>query len=1009
MGRRAGQPTVDDEGEGMTTSYPAQIETLGQQVPFNLLLPPEQSRLLGAASLQRFEEGDPLSTDLAIGDKVLVILEGEARLLGQRGNRPFTLERLRAGSLVGLVSLLRVDACEQVTAATPILAAALPDGLVLEWLKQNPDFSDWVSSQLWTAELNSLLLKREAAASSAKLLDHAHWRQRLSQLRDHTRPLQPNRGIVAQLKPGESLVLGSANVDGQPIGTTLNPEAPLPQPRPPLPLRLLALAPGALHVEPATPQLPGAATAPLTGAPAVGAAVAAPERGAQPLPTSLDLGQNDPSRGLQLVRARGVAEETLACFQMLGKLMDLPYRRDAIDKVLQEKLRRGQKPDLQFCGQIAAMLGLLVSGARVQAGSATRLITPCLVVWKDSFALVTRSNGRGLRLASPADGWVELSPADIQERFPDGLELLLLERSTATPGRRFGPGWFWPALRRYRGMLLQVLLASFVVQLFSLANPLLIQVIIDKVIAQRSMDTLQILGLALVVVTLMEGVIGSLRTFLFADTTNRIDLRLGSEVIDHLLRLPLGYFDRRPVGELGTRIAELEKIRNFLTGQALITVLDALFSVIYIAVMLIYSVMLTAVALAVLPIQIAITALGAPLFRRQYRQAAEENARTQSHLVEVITGIQTVKAQNVEMVSRWRWQDFYSRYIARTFEKTVTGTFLNETSQVLQKLSQLLVLWVGASMVLNGDLTLGQLIAFRIISGYVTQPILRLSSIWQSVQELRVSFERLADVVDTPEESSEADKANIPLPPIAGDVLFENVSFAFAPGTPPVLSNIDLHVPAGTFIGIVGQSGSGKSTLMKLLPRLYSPDSGRILIDRYDIDKVELYSLRRQVGIVPQDPLLFSGTVSDNIALTNPDASSDAIVQAATIAAAHDFIMTLPSGYSTPVGERGASLSGGQRQRIAIARSLLSNPRLLVMDEATSALDYDTERQVCDNLQQAMQGCTVFMITHRLNTIKRADRIVFMHQGSIVETGTHDELMALRGRYYALFRQQDNN
>jgi ATP-binding cassette subfamily B protein len=993
----------------MTTSYPAQIETLGQQVPFNLLLPPEQSRLLGAASLQRFEEGDPLSTDLAIGDKVLVILEGEARLLGQRGNRPFTLERLRAGSLVGLVSLLRVDACEQVTAATPILAAALPDGLVLEWLKQNPDFSDWVSSQLWTAELNSLLLKREAAASSAKLLDHAHWRQRLSQLRDHTRPLQPNRGIVAQLKPGESLVLGSANVDGQPIGTTLNPEAPLPQPRPPLPLRLLALAPGALHVEPATPQLPGAATAPLTGAPAVGAAVAAPERGAQPLPTSLDLGQNDPSRGLQLVRARGVAEETLACFQMLGKLMDLPYRRDAIDKVLQEKLRRGQKPDLQFCGQIAAMLGLLVSGARVQAGSATRLITPCLVVWKDSFALVTRSNGRGLRLASPADGWVELSPADIQERFPDGLELLLLERSTATPGRRFGPGWFWPALRRYRGMLLQVLLASFVVQLFSLANPLLIQVIIDKVIAQRSMDTLQILGLALVVVTLMEGVIGSLRTFLFADTTNRIDLRLGSEVIDHLLRLPLGYFDRRPVGELGTRIAELEKIRNFLTGQALITVLDALFSVIYIAVMLIYSVMLTAVALAVLPIQIAITALGAPLFRRQYRQAAEENARTQSHLVEVITGIQTVKAQNVEMVSRWRWQDFYSRYIARTFEKTVTGTFLNETSQVLQKLSQLLVLWVGASMVLNGDLTLGQLIAFRIISGYVTQPILRLSSIWQSVQELRVSFERLADVVDTPEESSEADKANIPLPPIAGDVLFENVSFAFAPGTPPVLSNIDLHVPAGTFIGIVGQSGSGKSTLMKLLPRLYSPDSGRILIDRYDIDKVELYSLRRQVGIVPQDPLLFSGTVSDNIALTNPDASSDAIVQAATIAAAHDFIMTLPSGYSTPVGERGASLSGGQRQRIAIARSLLSNPRLLVMDEATSALDYDTERQVCDNLQQAMQGCTVFMITHRLNTIKRADRIVFMHQGSIVETGTHDELMALRGRYYALFRQQDNN
>ena len=236
---------------------------------------------------------------------------------------------------------------------------------------------------------------------------------------------------------------------------------------------------------------------------------------------------------------------------------------------------------------------------------------------------------------------------------------------------------------------------------------------------------------------------------------------------------------------------------------------------------------------------------------------------------------------------------------------------------------------------------------------------------------------------------------------------FENLSFSFAPGSPEVLSNINLHIPTGTFVGIVGQSGSGKSTLMKLLPRLYSPDRGRILVDGYDIDKVELYSLRRQIGIVPQDPLLFSGTVSENIALTNPEAPSDAIVEAARIASAHDFIMSLPSGYSTPVGERGASLSGGQRQRIAIARTLLANPRLLVMDEATSALDYDTERQVCDNLRESLHECTVFFITHRLTTIRRADLIVMMHQGAIVETGTHEELMALRGRYYALYRQQE--
>jgi ATP-binding cassette subfamily B protein len=602
---------------------------------------------------------------------------------------------------------------------------------------------------------------------------------------------------------------------------------------------------------------------------------------------------------------------------------------------------------------------------------------------------------------------LELSPEQIEEHYPEGIEMLLLERSSSTPEQRFGFSWFWPSLRRFRGLLLQVLLASFVVQLFSLANPLLIQVIIDKVISQRSLDTLQVLGIALVVVTLMEGVIGSLRTFLFTETTNRIDLRLGSEVIDHLLRLPLSYFDRRPVGELGTRIAEMEKIRNFLTGQALTTLLDAAFSVIYIVVMVFYSWVLTLIALCVLPIQIGLTVLGAPLFRRQYRDAANENARTQSHLVEVLSGIQTVKAQNVEMISRWKWQDFYGKYISRTFEKTITGTALTETSQVLQKLSQLLVLWVGATLVLKGDMSLGQLIAFRIISGYVTQPMLRLSTIWQNIQELKVSFERLADVVDTPEESSEDDKQKIPLPPVDGRVVFENVTFTF-PGAPtPVLQNINLEVPAGTFVGIVGQRGSGKSTLTKLLSRLYAPGSGRVLIDHYDIDKVELYSLRRQIGIVPQEPLLFSGSVAENIALTDPDATSDSIVAAASLACAHEFIMELPSGYSTNVGERGAGLSGGQRQRIALARTLLSRPKMLVLDEATSALDYDTERRVCDNLLENLEHCTVFFITHRLSTIRRADLIVMLHQGAVVETGTHDELIARKGRYYALYRQQE--
>jgi ATP-binding cassette subfamily B protein len=943
----------------------------------------------------RFRIGQSLAEASSLPAQVFVLLQGECRLLGIEQGRLATLARLGPGTFVGLASLLRAAPCEAITAAQEVVVAALPDQLVVDLYGSEPSFRLWCDQTLWPSEvaaLLELLQYRDAQADRSiitKLPRLVNEAQILPTATLHD-PL-----ALRQAAEGRQLFVASANCPNAKLGAGVDPAAPLPKASPPFGLRVISLPDDfALQASTNNPAK-------------VAALQAIPEAPDLPITSGLSLGQADPLTGFRLIRGEGPLEETLACFQMLAAQMKLPFRKDSIEKVLRDSLRRGQGPNLQLCGQMGASLGLHVVSAKVPAKMGCRLQTPCMLQWEGGFALAIASNSKGLVLASPRLGRLTLTPDQLEKAFPEGIDLLLLDRSTNTPEQKFGPSWFWPALKRYRGVLLQVLMASFVVQLFSLANPLLIQVIIDKVISQRSLDTLQVLGIGLVVVTLLEGVLGSLRTFLFAETTNRIDQRLGAEVIDHLLRLPLGYFDRRPVGELGSRIAELEKIRNFLTGTALTTVLDAAFSVIYIVVMALYSWVLTLVALAVLPIQVGLTVLGAPLFRRQFRQAAEDNAKTQSHLVEVLTGIQTVKAQNVEMVSRWKWQDLYGKYIARTFEKTVTGTALNETSQVLQKLSQLLVLWVGAALVLQGELTLGQLIAFRIISGYVTQPLLRLSSIWQSIQELRVSFERLADVIDTPLESNQADQANIPLPPIAGDVKFEGVTFSFQPGEAPVLKNIDLDVKAGTFVGIVGQSGSGKSTLMKLLPRLYSPSSGRVLIDGYDIDKVELYSLRRQIGIVPQDPLLFSGTVAENIALTNPDADSEEIVRAAKLACAHDFIMELPLGYSTPVGERGGALSGGQRQRVAIARTLLSNPKLLVMDEATSALDYETERRVCDNLLDSLHDCTVFFITHRLPTIRRANLVVMMHQGAIVETGRHDSLMDERGRYYALYRQQE--
>ena len=957
----------------------------------------EQARQgLMAMPLRRYRLGQPLCHASLIPSEVLLIVSGTARLLAEEAGAPGTAQKLGPGSFVGMASLLRAAPCEEVAAAAELEALAIPDSLVLALLQEEPSFAAWATQELFSAEslaLVKLLLERQPRAALSWL---AAWQL----LAPQCRLVPPTAEALRAFPAGDVLLAASHNLEEHPLGAVLEPAAGPPRVRGPLPARLIALPATALQA------LAGGTDQPAAPEAVIVAAEVVEEGAVVPLASSLDLGQRDRPE-LRLLRGSGALEETLACFQMLAAQLKLPFRRDAIEKILRDVLRRGQTPDLQLCGNIAAMMGLHVSGVRVPASQGNRLQVPALVPWKDGFALVRAADARGLVLASPRDGWVSLDPAQIEQAYPDGIEVLLLERTNTTPDQRFGFGWFWPALQRYRGILLQVLLASFVVQLFSLANPLLIQVIIDKVISQRSLDTLQVLGIALVVVTLMEGVIGALRTFLFTETTNRIDLRLGAEVIDHLLRLPLSYFDRRPVGELGTRVAELEKIREFLTGQALTTLLDTAFSVIYIVVMVIYSWLLTLIALSVLPIQVGLTLLGAPLFRRQYRQAAQENARTQSHLVEVLTGIQTVKAQNVEMISRWKWQDLYNRYISRSFEKTITGTALVETSQVLQKLSQLMVLWVGATLVLKGEMSLGQLIAFRIISGYVTQPLLRLSSIWQSIQELKVSFERLADVVDTPEESDEADKQKIPLPPIDGEVVFQDVSFSFTPSTPQVLRHVDLQIPAGTFVGVVGQSGSGKSTLMKLLTRLYSPSAGRILVDHYDIDKVELYSLRRQIGIVPQDPLLFTGTVAENIALTDPDASSEAIIAAARMACAHDFIMELPGGYSANVGERGAGLSGGQRQRLALARTLLSNPKLLVLDEATSALDYDTERRVCDNLLQGLQHCTVFFITHRLTTIRRAEQIVMLHDGAIAEVGTHDALMERRGRYYALYRQQE--
>jgi ATP-binding cassette subfamily B protein len=718
------------------------------------------------------------------------------------------------------------------------------------------------------------------------------------------------------------------------------------------------------------------------------------------------------------VRGSGKVDAVIACFQMLSKQLNLPFRREVLRKVLLSQQQRTGSLSLQQCGAIAESLGLNAQLISLPVNAVGRLQAPAIVQWQDSFALLYEINTQAIVLGIPEVGVLRQKTTDVasillqsatklDESPKETVPVLLLQQTRYTPQQKFGLSWFLPSLYKYRQVLIEVFIASFFVQLFGLANPLMTQVIIDKVLVQNSADTLQVLGIFLIVIAVFEAILTSIRTFLFVDTTNRIDLALGSQIIDHLLRLPLRYFERRPVGELSTRVNELENIRQFLTGTALTVVLDAVFSVIYIVVMFIYSWLLSLVALSTLPLFVLLTTSVSPIVRRQLRTKAERNAEAQSHLVEVLSGIQTVKAQNIELRSRWQWQERYARYVSAGFKTVQTSTAAGSTSNFLSQLSGLLVLWVGAYLVLKGELTLGQLIAFRIIAGYVTSPLLRLTQLWQNFQETALSLERLSDIIDSPTESSESDRGNIPMPMIQGSVKYDNVSFRFNPSGPLQLNNINLEFPAGIFVGIVGQSGSGKSTLMKLIPRLYPLESGRILIDGYDINKVELYSLRKQIGIVPQDTLLFDGTIQDNIALNHPDATSEEIIEAGKIAFAHEFIMNLANGYNTRVGERGASLSGGQRQRIAIARTILQNPQLLILDEATSALDYESERQVCLNLAEAFKGRTVFFITHRLSTIRNADLILMLDQGFVVEQGTHQQLMTEKGRYYCLYQQQE--
>jgi len=698
----------------------------------------------------------------------------------------------------------------------------------------------------------------------------------------------------------------------------------------------------------------------------------------------------------------GPLEQVVACYEMLAKFFGKTIPKDPVRRVLANELQDGRSPTLNTCGTVASLAGFMSQLVKIPASLLASLEPPGLLMFDGEISVLSQTGPRGVVVASPVSGLHRFSAEEFVAKYTGEVEVLLLRPLPADTKEKFSFRWFLPAIRKHKRVLAEVFVASFFIQLLSLANPLLTQIIIDKVLVQNSIATLNVLGILFVLIAVATVALTAVRTYLFVDTTNRIDLAVGSRIMDHLYKLTLGYFQKRPVGEVSSRLRELENIREFLTGTALTVGLDAIFSLIYIAIMLFYDVKLTLVALVVVPFMAGVVLFCAPILQRQIRRRSEAGARSQAHLVETISGVQTLKAGNIEQPSRWEWQKRYADFVTAGFHAVITATAANSATTLVSRLGDLAVLWYGAILVIRGDLTLGQLIAFRIIAGYVTTPLMRLAQSWQSFQEVALSIERLGDVIDSPCEQLPEETSNIPMAAVRGEVEFDDVTFSYVRGQQPVLRNVSFRVPEGSFVGVVGKSGSGKSTILKLLPRLYRPDLGRILVDGYEIDKVELYSLRRQIGTVLQDSLLFNSSVYANIAIGDPDATPDDIMRAARVAGAHDFIMSLAQGYNTPVGEQGRGLSGGQRQRIAIARAVLQKPRLVILDEATSALDSLSEHTVCKNLAQEFKGKTVFFVTHRVRSVEHADHILVFDRGVLVEQGKHEELFASGGYYHSL-------
>jgi len=697
------------------------------------------------------------------------------------------------------------------------------------------------------------------------------------------------------------------------------------------------------------------------------------------------------------------ADTGVLCLAMLARFYHLPAN---IDQIRHKFGSSGQVMDETSLLRAAKHLGLK---AKAVSRNCSKLETLPLPV------IVRTQEGRYVILAKLVEDKVlvqdplvqrpqVLSRAEFQALCGGRMLLLTRRVSVSIKDVRFGLSWFVPALAKYRGLLGEVLLASFFIQLLALVTPLFFQVVIDKVLVHQAMSTLDVLAIGLLVVSLFEAVLGGLRTYLFSHTTNRVDVVLGARLFDHLTALPLAYFENRRVGNTVARVRELETIRQFITGSALTLVVDLFFTLVFFAVMYYYSPLLTAIVAGSLPAYILLSILVTPVLQTRLHEKFNRGAENQAFLVESVNGIETIKANAIEPQFQRHWETQLAGYVNASFKAANLGNIASQTASFISKVVTVLILWIGARAVMQGDLSIGQLIAFNMLAGRVSGPILRLVQLWQDFQQAGISLQRLGDILNSKTEPTNPTQAA--MPGMQGKITFEHVTFRYTPEGSEILKDISLEIPAGQIVGVVGRSGSGKSTLAKLVQRMYIPESGRIFVDGMDLAMVDPAWLRRQIGVVLQESFLFNRSVRENIALHDPGLPMEAVIQAAQMAGAHEFILELSEGYNTVVEEHGSNLSGGQRQRIAIARALATQPKVLIFDEATSALDYESERIIQNNMKQICAGRTVLIIAHRLTTVRNADRIIVLDRGRIIEQGSHQQLLETGGQYADLYAYQ---